>query len=340
MNAQQQRRTAAVLEVLGVFLVGGLVSNQLIRFSGVLVENPLANLSPHITGRELIAAARQLFVLLIFQYAGYFLLIIPINWWHRHRGPSEYGLTKANHTWPGLVLAGFGTAALSEWLVLGVGFLNSLQLNKTEPWRQAFFDMSWVRWEFWLFSAVMSWALIPVLEELFFRGYCQRRLAEDWGDGPAIIGTACLFTFEHTQYQIANAYSVGMIVGLFVSAVAFGVVFAWTRSLIPAIIAHVIFDIPMTPMWQGLLVAAMIISSLFIWRRGMSVVQKVFSTRADAAYWTLVVMGTASALAGARVRGLEYLGVGMVVIAVALELAERRTEAIIANDKIRTISRE
>lgn len=92
----------------------------------------------------------------------------------------------------------------------------------------------------------MSWALIPVLEELFFRGYCQRRLAEDWGNGPAIIGTACLFTFEHTRYQIPNAYNVGMIVGLFVSAVGFGIIFAWTRSLFPAIIAHMIFDIPMT----------------------------------------------------------------------------------------------
>lgn len=308
--------------------------SQLIRLSGIPVKNPLTELTTHTTGSELITAARQLLVLLIFQYAGYFLLIIPINWWHRRRGPSAYGLTKASHTWTGLLIAGIGTAALSEWLVLGVGFLNSLHPSKTEPWRQAFFDMSWRRWEFWLFSGVMSWALIPLLEELFFRGYCQRRLAEDWGDGPAIIGAACLFTFEHTQYQIANAYSVGMIVGLFVSAVAFGVVFAWTRSLIPAIIAHAIFDIPMTPMWQGLLVAAMIISSLFIWRRGMSLLRKIFSTGAGSAYWTLVVMGTACALAGTRVRDLEYVGLGMVVVAVALELAERRTEAILAKDKM------
>ncbi len=166
--------------------------------------------------------------------------------WYRRRGASAYGLTKASRTWTALLLAGLGTAALSEWLVLAIGFLNSCSPSKTEPWRQAFFGMSWRRWEFWLFSAVMSWALIPVLEELFFRGYCQRRLAEDWGNGPAIIGTACLFTFEHTRYQIPNAYNVGMIVGLFVSAVGFGIIFAWTRSLFPAIIAHMIFDIPMT----------------------------------------------------------------------------------------------
>ena len=31
---------------------------------------------------------RQMFVLLMFQYAGYFLLIIPINWWYRQRAPA------------------------------------------------------------------------------------------------------------------------------------------------------------------------------------------------------------------------------------------------------------
>ncbi len=110
--------------------------------------------------------------------------------------------------------------------MLGVGLVNYIHPSQTAPWRQAFFDMSWRRWEFWLFSAVMSWALVPVLEELFYRGYCQRRLAEDWGDGPAIVGAACLFTFAHTQYQIPDAYSAGMIVGLLLSAIGFGIVFA------------------------------------------------------------------------------------------------------------------
>ncbi len=320
-----QRRSAAVLEVLGVFLVGGLLASWLIQLSRFAVNNPLPELTININGAELVAAARQLLALLLFQYAGYFLLIMPIGWWRRHRGLAAYGLTKASHTWTALLLAGLGTAALSEWLVLGVGFLNSFHPSKTEPWREAFFDMSWRRWEFWLFSAVMSWALVPVLEEVFFQGYCRRRLAEDWGNGPAIIGTACLFTFEHTQYQIPNAYNVGMIVGLFLSAVGFGVVFAWTRSLFPAIVAHMIFDIPMTPKWQGLLVLVLLVGSLLIWRRGLAIVQEVFSTGKLLAYWMLALLGTACALAGTRVRGLEYLGLGFVVLAVILESLERRT---------------
>jgi len=54
-------------------------------------------------------------VLLIFQYAGYFLLIIPISWWRRRRGLAAYGLTRAGHSWKMLLLAGLGAAAFAEW---------------------------------------------------------------------------------------------------------------------------------------------------------------------------------------------------------------------------------
>jgi membrane protease YdiL (CAAX protease family) len=336
MTGQHQRRATAVLEVLGVYLAGGLVTNLLIRLSGVSLKNPLENLSVHITGAELITASGQIFVLLMFQYAGYFLLIVPINWWHRRSGPAAYGLTSAGHSLKALLLAGLGTAALSELPVLSIGLLNSFHPSETAPWRQAFFDMSWRRWEFWLFSAVMSWALIPVVEELFFRGYCQRRLAEDWGDGPAIIGAACLFTFEHTQYQIPNAYNVGMIMGLFISAVGFGVVFAWTRSLIPAVIAHAIFDIPMTPKWEGLLVAALVIGALFSWRRGRAIMWQLFSTKIGVECVALGVLGAGCAVAAARVRSLEYVAVGLIVLAVVFEALERRQNRIVGDPEVTT----
>ena len=98
---------------------------------------------------------------------------------------------------------------------------------QTAPWRQAFFDMSWRRWEFWLFFGRRELDACPRIG-----GTLLSRLAEDWGDGPAIVGTACFFTFAHSQYQIPNLYNAGMIVGVFLSALGFGVVLAWTRSRI------------------------------------------------------------------------------------------------------------
>src|SRR4051812_5370557 len=150
-----QRRVAAVLEVLGIYLASQFVTAFLIAVFKLSPPNPLEKLTAGITDAELIVATRQLLVLLMLQYAGYFLLIIPINWRHRRRGPSSYGLTRAGRSWTVLLLAGGATAALVAWPGIGVLFVDALfDLGGTVPWRQALFDTSWRRWEFWLFMAV------------------------------------------------------------------------------------------------------------------------------------------------------------------------------------------
>ena len=331
MNGQTPRRASALLEVLGVSLAGPLMMWGLRRLIGASVTNPLNNLSVHTTDAELITASRQMFVLLMFQYAGYFLLIFPINWWYRRRGPASYGLTRAGCSWMALLLAGLGTVALSAWPAVTIELINVIRpLGETAPWRQALFEMSWRRWEFWLFSGVFSWALVPVVEELFYRGYCQRRLAEDWGDGPAIIGTACLFTFAHTQYLIPNAYNAGMIVSLLLLAIGFGVVFAWTRSLIPSVAAHAIVNLPMTPTWRGVLLAACVIGAMVVWRRGAATFKQIFSTASVAACVALAIVGAGYAIAGARFDSLTYLAAVMVVFAVGLEAMERRRNRFVS----------
>src|SRR5215471_1427804 len=193
-----RRRTAVLLEVLGIYLAGQLVVDLLVRGFGASLVNPLGTFTVGISNAELITASGQFLTLILFQYAGWFLLVIPINWWDRRHGPGAYGLTTAGNSWHTLILAGVAAAALGALPVLCVQLIDAVHhLGETAAWRQALFATSWRRWEFWLFTAVMSWALIPVLEELFFRGYCQRRLAEEWGDGAAITGTACMFTLAH-----------------------------------------------------------------------------------------------------------------------------------------------
>ena len=74
-----------------------------------------------------------MFVSLMLQYAGYFLLIIPINWWHRRRGPAAYGLTRAGNSWTTLLLAGLAIFALAMWPGLGVTFANAIH-----PWARRY----------------------------------------------------------------------------------------------------------------------------------------------------------------------------------------------------------
>ena len=321
MNA---RRLAALLEVLGVYITGQYLVTLFVNTLHLQTDNPLAHINAQITNVELLFATRDLFFLLLMQYAGWFLLIIPINWWHRRSGPAAYGLTRAGKPWKMLLAAGVATAALSAWPEMSVQLLDRVyDLGPTVPWRQALFDMSWRRWEFWLFAAVLSWAFVAFMEELFFRGYCQRRLAEDWGDGPAILGTACLFLFSHSQYLFLNLYNVSLLASLFVLSVAVGVVFAWTRSLVPSLLAHSIINIPMTPFWQALFLAAFLVGTAMFWRRGAAAVKQVFSGASVLWCVVLAAVGAGYAVASQREAVAVYVAASMLGLAVGLEAMER-----------------
>ena len=310
------------MEVMGVYLAGPVLMLGLQRLLGISLTNPLSTLTVDVSDAGLVTASRQLFLLLLIQNAGYYVFAVPLNWWHRRRRPADYGLTRAGHTWTLLILAGLATAALFEWPVVAL----NCHPGPTVPWRQAFFDMSWQRWQFWLFAGVLSWAGAPFFEEIFARGYCQRRLAEDWGDGPAIIGAACLFTFSHSQYLMADAYNIGMIFGLLLSAIGFGVVFAWTRSLIPAMIAHAVFDIPMTKPWETALVVGMLIGSALTWGRAVPILKQIFSTGSCMASLLLGAIAAVYAVLNSVDQIVVYLvaaAFSMLVVAVFLEFKDR-----------------
>lgn len=320
---------AALLEVLGVYLAGAFLNDTIVQW---LVDrrlispvSPFDLLNSHMTNAELLVASRQLFLALILIYLSYFALIIPINWWHRRRGPAAYGVTCAGRPWKALLLAALATSVLTQWPVLVHTLVDAVHpLGAMAPWRQALFDMSWRRWQFWLFAGILSYALIPVVEELLFRGYYQRRLAEDWGDGPAIISVACLFTFSHSQYLIANAYNITMIASLLFLAIGLGVVFAWTRSLIPSMIAHAIINFPLTPAWQGALLIVFAIGIFFAWRGGMKALQQVFKGASAAMCLGLAVMLALYAILSHRINGMTQIAIGMLLVALILETIDRR----------------
>jgi membrane protease YdiL (CAAX protease family) len=324
MNA---RRIAALLEVFSVYVIGQYLVVLLANALHLQIDNPLAHINAQITDAELLFAARDLFLLLLVQYVGWFLLIVPINWWHRRSGLAAYGLTRAGKSWKVLLAAGAATAALSAWPEMSIQLLDRVyNLAPTLPWRQALFEMSWRRWEFWLFTAVLSWAFVAFMEELFYRGYCQRRLAEDWGDGPAILGATCLFLFSHGQYLSAHLYNVSLLASLFVLSVAMGIVFAWTRSLVPSVVAHSIINIPMTPLWQALAAAVFLVGAVLLSRRGAAVVKQVFSGASVVWCIGLAAAGAAYAVASQRGAAAVYLAAGMLGLAIGLEAMHRGRE--------------
>lgn len=317
------KRTAALLEVLGVTAAGPLLTSLIAR--RLSIPNPLETLRVDTTGPDLLVGAGWMFLILMIQYAGWFLLVVPLGWWRRRQGPADYGLTRAGIAWPRLGLIAIAAAALCAWPILAFTLAHPNPGDQTTPWRQALFTMP-LTWQYFVFTAVASWALVPVLEETFFRGYVLRRLEEDWGSGPAIVGSACLFTFSHSQYLVLNGYNIGILAAIIVFALALGVSFVVTRSIIPGVAAHVLINFPIRGPWlQGLVLAAAILIALFLARRAIG--------------WTqLALRGTAAralaALAGAAIAfdliwARDQLWISgalsaLFVLAVALEVWDQR----------------
>jgi membrane protease YdiL (CAAX protease family) len=331
------RRLTALLEVLGVYLAAGALEDLFIgllaHWKIVSIKDPFALLTRHTSDADLLLASRRLLLIWVLQYGAYFTLIVPLNWWYRHRGPKEYGLTRGGHSIGWLLSAGLATACLFEWPVIVLSLVDAVHpLGAMAPWRQAFFNMSWQRWQFWFFAGVLSYVCVPILEELLFHGYFQRRLAEDWGDAPAILGTSCLFVFAHKQYLIPNAYNIGMIFSLLCVALGLGLVFAYTRSLLPSILAHAIINVPMTPKWQLLVLVGLLAGILFFFKPGLQAIRQVIGRPSVASCFLLASVGALYAISSQHFAFMTTIAIALVVAAIGLEWKIREQ-----NDSIQSL---
>jgi membrane protease YdiL (CAAX protease family) len=325
-----RRKVAAVMEVFGVYLVGQLVMLLVARLAHIELTNPLTHLTASASNADLLTASGQLTKLLLAQYAGWFLLIVPIGWWYRRTGLKEYGLTRAGLPLGRLLLLGVATALVAFWPSRLLEILNTLKpLGETVPWRQALFDMSWRRWEFWVFTAVGSYVVPPILEELFYRGYCQRRLSEDLGQGTAIATVAALFVFSHGQYLIGNVYNVGMLLSLLIGALGLGILFAYTRSLIPSMMAHALINIPATGIWQWIVLSIMIVGVVLLGRNALRITVGVFQGAALMPTLLLAIVGAGYAVAANRLGVMPLVALAALIAALVLEALERRARGTV-----------
>lgn len=126
-------------------------------------------------------------------------------------------------------------------------------------------ERSWTP-TFWLFLAVSSFVLTPIFEELFFRGYCQTRLEEDFGGIGAISIMTLFMTLGHNQYFHLNLLNAGTIITLIPITLGLGYVYWYSRSLIPAVILHMAINIPTKDVYDFLLPVMMVLI-LIVFRR-------------------------------------------------------------------------
>jgi membrane protease YdiL (CAAX protease family) len=190
-----------------------------------------------------------------------------VGWWYRQRKPKQYGLTLSSLPLKFYIVAGVILFSFSELPIQILSLLNSIYpLGEQTAWREAIYKISWNSLEFWLLMAVGSFGLIPILEELFYRGYVQTRLEEDLGAPTAIFATTVLFAFSHSQYYILNAYNLSMLAAIIFSTIAYGYLFYRTRSLLLTIITHMLVNIPVKGVIQWVLPAIMLFVCILAWK--------------------------------------------------------------------------
>src|SRR5512136_1890874 len=239
-----QRQLAAILEVCGIYMAGLLIAFVIISVSGIKLANPLEILVAN-PKADLLVLAGDMALLLLIQYGSILIPVYLIGWWHRRRPLRDYGCTAAGHSASYLLLAGIVLFAVSELPVKLLELMGQfVPLGPRADFQEILYALDW-DYKFWIFAAVGSFLLIPIVEELFFRGYVQTRLAEDYGAPAAILITALFFTFSHSQYYLApSPRNIGMVLTILFSAIAWGYAFHATRSLIVPIIAHATVNIP------------------------------------------------------------------------------------------------
>jgi membrane protease YdiL (CAAX protease family) len=237
-------RIAAVLEVVAVLVGGSLLARAVSNSVGLARSRALINALPDGATPDFLAMAWVSALDLLIKYGVMFGLAFAIGWWHRRRPLRAYGLTLAGRS--------LAQHAGTGWLLFAVAFLPVAALMVLAsfvslgagPEHWSVFSYEW-NFGFWVFMAVSSFALVPILEELFVRGYIQTRLIEDFGAAGGILITAFVFAFSHTQYFRLSVMSIGTLAGIVFSSFLAGYVFYRTRSLLPVVIAHAITNIPL-----------------------------------------------------------------------------------------------
>ena len=267
MNAATQRKAAALLEVFGIYAAGQLVAFILAKLLGIPLYNPITDLTAQSTPLEFRQITLKLLGVLFVQYAGWFIPILLTGWWYRRRTLKRYGLTLSSLPLKYYLVGGVILLSFSELPTQILSLLQSIYpLGEQAAWREALYSLNWNSLEFWLLMAVGSFGLIPLLEELFYRGYIQTRLEEDFGAPTAIVATAVLFSLSHSQYYLLNAYNLGMLAAIFFSTLAWGYLFHRTRSLLITIIPHILVNLPVKGVLQWVLPVAMLLVCIFAWK--------------------------------------------------------------------------
>jgi membrane protease YdiL (CAAX protease family) len=316
-------RLLAMIEVLGVLALGWLLTRLLLQLlplppleteleRAVLAQRP-----------DLLRLAALAVVPLTLQAA---CLLVPAHVISRFlRGESFLGSPGPVRRAAGIPLTALTAFCFAALPMRGLLVVNEVHPLGKEPYYWELFHKPWGL-GFWVFMAVGSFVLIPVLEELVYRGYCQTRLERAFGGTGAVVGTSVLFAVVHFQYYRADVLNVGMVLSLFVVSLGIGAAYLATRSILAPMLVHSLMNVPATAPWDLAFVGVMVVGAVVLRKRSAGLVRPLTAGRvrhSDALY--LLVVGLFSS--GMALLPIATTAVFIVGMLSALTIAKRTATA-------------
>lgn len=199
------------------------------------------------------------------RYGLIFTAIIIIGWIRQRSGPAAYGVTTGGYSIRWLIAFGVGVFAVIHVPSLMLRLADHyLDIGPGTPFWALMKETEW-NTDFWLYMAVSSFAVVPLVEEFVARGYMLGRFRESFSPGSGLVVMALVFSSAHTQYHHADLYSVGMLLALAWGSIVMGYAVYRTGSLLPPIIAHILVNVP-TSIAADYVIIALIALTVFLFR--------------------------------------------------------------------------
>jgi membrane protease YdiL (CAAX protease family) len=238
-------KVAALIEVAGIIALSSFAVLWVQPFIAPGLGETLGLLDG--SEPDFIASASAMLKQFGIQYCAVLIMVLVLARLQGGRPRQAFALTRSSRSIGSLILlglvAGFIVSVPVQFMFVArdlwsIGDGTALwMIADRVPWD----------WTFWLFMGVGSFAIVPIVEELTWRGYVLGRLVENFGPGGALIVTTLFFSLLHLQYFVdPDPAKIMTIFGLLFGAVVFGLITLHTGSIVPAIIAHAVINTPAT----------------------------------------------------------------------------------------------
>lgn len=246
--------------------------------------------------RDFLAATASIGVQLLAQYAALLVLVAVVGWLRGRRKLRDYAVCAPKEgVGPGIV-RGLVVGLIISIIPASVFVLQDIAPIGEDTPIWAVLRGAEGDWTFWVFTAVASFAFVPIVEEGAWRGYVMGRLGEGFAPGAAALLTTMLFAVLHVQYLRADAAMMLTFVGLILASLAFAFTALRSGSLLTAIVAHAVLNFPL-PTYGNMAKVVLGVLALVVFHRAVGR-ELAFWCRSIWRVSSLAVIPALAALAG------------------------------------------